>query len=226
MGDVWQGCKSDCVCFAEPITRSSQDDQRDENCPYCIQDGEGGDMGTVTTSCENSDCRVCVLMNKLDRPTLVALGMKKNERLTAMMELAPSIAHQLNSGVIPEDRRQILVTAFCNLLSCSKSRLRNVANVGFLAMLCPRLRYLNLERGWGDVWSNLSKMATAVGYHADQRSQVAALIYLRRRSIPDTNNRWHWFLQTQGTEEETITREVFAGCFQDEQADTPGEGGQ
>ena len=48
--------------------------------------------GMVTTSCQNTECCVCVLINKLDRPTVVALGMKTNERLTPMMELAPSIA--------------------------------------------------------------------------------------------------------------------------------------
>lgn len=182
---------------------------------YRIADDEGGCVSTVNGSCRNPDCRVCLLMNKLDKPTLIALGMKRNERLTAMLQLSPFIAHQLNSGEVPEDRRKVLVQAFCELLSCSTTRLRNVANVGFLVMLCPNLLFLNLERGWGNVWSNLSKVATAVGYHADHRSQLAALVFMQRRCVPDANNRWLWFLQTDNRQEE---REIKQAIF--------GQGGQ
>jgi len=58
-------------------------------------------------------------MNKLDEPTLTALGMKRKERLSAMLQLAPSIAESLNSGDVPEDRRQPLSEAFSDLLWCS-----------------------------------------------------------------------------------------------------------
>ena len=135
-------CACICMCLGEAITRSSQGPEADKNCVYCNVDDEGGSVSTVSGSCRNPDCRVCLLMNKLDKPTL---GMKRNARLTAILQLSPFIAHQLNSGEVPEDRRKVLVQAFCELLSCSTTRLRNVANVGFPVMLCPQLLFLNLE---------------------------------------------------------------------------------
>lgn len=209
VSDVWSARKSDCTCCAEAIRRPSQGD-KDYDCPYCICDDEGGDIPTVTTKCQNEEeCAVCMLMNKLDEPILTALGMKRNERLSAMLELAPSIAESLNSGDVPEDRRRLLSEAFCDLLSCSRTKLRFVANVGFLAMICPNLRHLHLKKGWGDVWCNLSKVASAVGHHGDQRSQVAALMYVRQRCIAE-NNKWLWFLQSKDlTQERRIEQEVF-----------------
>ena len=215
--EIWQACKANCMCLGEAITASSQGPEPDENCVYRVVDEEGGSVSTVSSSCRNADCRVCLLMNKLDKPTLIALGMKRNERLTAMLQLSPFIAHQLNSGEVPEDRRKVLVQAFCELLSCSTTRLRNVANVGFLVMLCPHLLFLNLERGWGNVWSNLSKVATAVGYHGDRRSQLAALVFMRRRCVPD-GNRWLWFLQTDNREEEREVNEAIFGSAEAEPA--------
>lgn len=79
-----------------------------------------------------------------------------------MLELAPSIAQCLNSGEIPEARRQVLVDAFCDLLSCCRTKVQYLANVGFLIMNCSQLRHLHLEKGWGEVWGNLSKIATAL----------------------------------------------------------------
>ena len=209
VSDVWTARKSDCTCSAEPIRRPSQGD-RDHNCPYCICDEEGGDIATVPYNCQNEEeCAVCMLMNKLDKPTLTALGLKRNEQLTAMLKLAPSIAESLNSGEVPEDRRQLLCKAFCELLACSKTKLRFVANVGFLVMICPRLKHLHLQKGWGDVWSNLSKVASAIGHHGDRRSQLAALMFVRQKCITENNN-WHWFLQSKDLEEEQrIDQEVF-----------------
>ena len=209
VSDVWTARKSDCTCSAEPITHPSQGDI-DHNCPYCIRDDEGGNMGNVPNKCRNEEeCAVCLLMNKLDKPTLTALGLKCNERLTAMLELAPSIADSLNSGHVPEDRRQVLCEAFCDLLACSRTKLRFVSNVGFLVMICPNLKHLHLQKGWGDVWCNLSKVASAIGYHGDQHSQIAALMFMRQKCIPE-NDKWSWFLQSKELEEEQrIRQEVF-----------------
>lgn len=209
VSDVWRARKTDCTCSAEAIGRPSQGD-RDHDCPYCVCDEEGGDIATVTNKCQNEEeCAACMLMNKLDKPTLTALGLKRNERLTAMLELAPSIAQSLNSGDVPEDRRQLLSEAFCELLACCKTKLRYVSNVGFLIMICPHLKHLHLQKGWGDVWCNLSKVASAIGYHGDRRSQLAALMFVRQKCIAD-DNKWLWFLQSEDLEEEQrIDQEVF-----------------
>lgn len=37
------------------------------------------------------------------------------------------------------------------------------------------IKLLHLLKGWGDVWCQLSKIASAVGYHDDHRSQIAAV---------------------------------------------------
>lgn len=211
--DLWTTSKSDCTCLGEAVVRPSQGD-RDQNCPYCLCDQRGGEVDQVSERCENEQCNACVLMNKLDRPTLIALGLKRNERLTALLELAPSIADCLNSGELPNERRAQFVNAFCELLSCSKTKVRFVSNVGFLCMVCPKLKHLQLERGWGDVWSNLSKIGSAIGYHTSQQSQLAALIFLVRRCVRGAGNKWLWYLQPEDTEEEErILREDFAGCY-------------
>lgn len=191
------------------MRRPSQDD-RDHNCPYCISDDEGTDLATVKSKCQNEEeCAVCILMNKLDKPTLTALGLKRNERLTAMLEIAPSITECLNAHEVPDDRRQLLSEAFCDLLSCCRTKLRFVANVGVLVKMCPHLKHLHLQKGWGDVWSNLSKVASAVGHHGDRRSQLAALMFVRKKCIA-ADNKWLWFLQSEDLEEEQrIDQEVF-----------------
>lgn len=180
------------------------------NCPYCVHDEEGGDIAAVTAKCQNEECGVCELINKLDQPTLTALGLKRNERLTAMLEIAPSIADRLNSGEVPEDRRQQLCNAFMELLCVCKTRLRYVANVGFLIKICPNLKHLHLQKGWGDMWCNLSKVATAIGYHSDHQSQIAALIFVRDKVVPEATNKWLWYLQSSNPlEEQRIRGEVF-----------------
>ena len=144
---------------------------------------EGGDVEGVVEQCLNQDCIVCQLMKKLDPLTLVGLGLKCNPHLAAMLELAPSIARLLNSGETPEERRPTLVHALRELLGCSVTKLRSVANVGFLCMLYLPLKHLQLERGWRDVWSHLSKVGTAIGHHEDRQSQLAALIFLLQRCV-------------------------------------------
>lgn len=208
VGEVWTASKTDCMCFGDPIVRPSQGD-RDVDCPYCVCDEAGGEVSTVTAKCQNEECAVCTLMNKLDKPTLTALGLKRNERLTAMLDIAPSIGQSLNSGELPEARQQQLSKAFADLLACSRTKLRYVANVGVLVMLCPRLKHLHLKKGWGDMWCNLSKFASAIGHHEGRRSQIAALIFMRQKCIAD-DSKWLWFLQSDDPEEEQrIEREVY-----------------
>ena len=207
--DVWTATGADCTCLGEPVVRDSQDEE-DQSCPYCLCQEGGGDMADVRTKCQNPTCSICMLVNKLDQPTITALGLKRNQRLAAMLEFAPLIAQCLNGGQIPEDRRILLCKALEDILSCSATRLRYIANAGMLVMLRPRLQHLLLQRGWGDVWCNLSKIASAIGHHSDHHSQIAALMYIRRRCIPESNNRWLWFLQPEDpTEEEEIDRTVF-----------------
>lgn len=137
MREVWRVRKNDCMCTPQAVSHPSQDD-RDHECPYCICDDEGADITTVHEKCQNeAECAVCTMMNKLDQQTLTGLGMKRNKKLTAMLQLAPSVVQSLNSGQVPEDRRQVLYQAFCELLCCKRTKLRYVANVGFLTMLYP-----------------------------------------------------------------------------------------
>lgn len=209
MREVWRVRKNDCTCTARAVSRPSQGD-RDSDCPFCICDEDGADITTVTEQCQNeAECDVCTMMNQLDSKTLTGLGMKRNEKLSAMLQLAPSVAKSLNSGEVAEDRRQVLYQAFCELLNCKKTKLRYVANVGFLTMLCPNLKLLHLQKGCGDAWCNLSKIATAVGYHNDHRSQIAALMFMRQKCVTPGNH-WSWFLQSADlAEEQRIDREVF-----------------
>ena len=127
--EVWKVRKNDCMCTVQAVSRPSQDD-RDNNCPYCICDEDGADITTVSENCQNeAECGVCTMMNKLDQKTLTGLGMDRNKKLTAMLQLAPSVAQSLNSGEVPEDRRQVLYQTFCKLLGCKRTKLQYVANV-------------------------------------------------------------------------------------------------
>ena len=145
------------------MVRPSQG-EADQNCPYVLCDQRGGEVDQVSERCANAQCTPCQLINKLDRLTLIGLGLKRNERLAAHLEVAPLIAECLNSGELPSARRAEFVNAFCERLGCGSTKVRFVANVGFLCMVCPNLKHLQLERGWGDVWSNLSKISLAIGY--------------------------------------------------------------
>ena len=91
----------------------------------------------MSERCANAECTPCELVNKLDRLTLIRLGLKRNERLAAHLEVAPLIAECLNSGELTSARRAEFVDAFCELLGCGSTKVRFVANVGFLCMVCP-----------------------------------------------------------------------------------------
>ena len=67
----------------------------------------------------------------------------------------------------------------CGICCCKLTRLKNMANVDFRSEPDPHLRYRQLPKGWGDFWSQLSKLGTAdPSYHQDHKSQITALIYL------------------------------------------------
>ncbi|KAJ7354938.1 hypothetical protein OS493_029047 [Desmophyllum pertusum] len=108
------------------------------------------------------------------------------------------------------------------LLGCQATKLRNVANVGFLTELCSRLLSLQLQKGWGNLWGQLSKLSTALGYHQDHESHVAVLIFLRRQCVPDDN--WHWFLQSDDRAmEQRLHQTTFTGCFVEAMQERAGE---
>ena len=158
-----------------------------------------------------------MLIDHCEVDTLVQVGVTKNAQLTTRLRMSKYIAHILNAGDIVQERMAAITKALCSLLGCGQTKLRNVANTGFLTLLCPRLVRLQLQQGWGDLFSNLSKIGSAVGHHQTPRSQLAALIFLRKRCIPDAESNWHYYLQTENEHEETeILDSVFSGCFEDE----------
>lgn len=220
--DLWQACRADCMCMGTPASSSSQGSQ-DVNCPFALCSEEGAEIHTATRNCQNPDCRVCLLINRCDLGIAITVGVNKNDRLTAMLELSQYISAVLHSTDITEERRSAMSGALICLLGCQATKLRNVANVGFLTELCPRLLTLQLRKGWGNFWGHLSKLGTALGYHRDHESQVAALMFIRSQCVPDNNN-WHWFLQSEDLAlEQQLNRTTFAGCFAEATQERAGE---
>ncbi|KAJ7354934.1 hypothetical protein OS493_029043 [Desmophyllum pertusum] len=195
--DLWVACRADCMCLGTPAgvdASSSSQASQDVNCPYVL----------------------CDLGNA------ISFGVNKNNRLTAMPELSQYIAAVLHSTEITEERRSAMSGALSCLLGCQATKLRNVANVGFLTELCPRLLSLQLQKGWGNLWGQLSKLSTALGYHQDHESHVAVLIFLRRQCVPDDN--WHWFLQSDDRAmEQRLHQTTFTGCFVEAMKERAGE---
>lgn len=217
MQRLWDVCKKNCVCLGQPTTRgNSQGSRHDENCPYNLIAEEGGEVHTARSACLNTNCLVCAFINKLDVRELTEVGVRKNQRLTLLLGLSPHIAVQYLATDLSEEERKTVHTALSLLLSCGSSRLRNIANVGYLTQHCPNLPRLQLIKGWGNFWNNMSKFGTAVGYQVNEENQLAVLLYLRHTclsSAPDSN--WHHYLETEDTaEEETVLRRVFPGCFE------------
>ena len=211
-GNLWTAVQPDCVCLGQPLRGSSQSDSPGENCPYHQGTDEGAEIHTVGRKCGTQECRVCLLIDHCELDTLVQVGVTKNALLTTRLRLSKYIAYILNSGDIHQERMATITKALCSLLGCEQTK-----NTGFLNLLCPRLGRLQLQRGWGDIFSNLSKIASAVGHHQTHRSQLAALIFLRKRCIRDAESNWHYYLQTDDGDEETeILNSVFSGCFEDE----------
>ena len=60
---------------------------KEVNYPYCLCQEHKGNIADVTGKWQNETCGACMPMNELDQPTVAALGFKRNERLTAMLEL-------------------------------------------------------------------------------------------------------------------------------------------
>lgn len=123
--DVWTASWVDCTCLGEPITRDSQD-ERDQNYPYCLCQEHGGNIADVTGKWQNETCAACMPMNELDQPTVTALGFKRNERLTAMLELVnlfsstsrhPSVCvigtHSCHFLVFGQDPNHLLLLSEC-----------------------------------------------------------------------------------------------------------------
>ena len=80
-------------------------------------------------------------MNKLDKSTMAALGLKRNEQLTAMLEIAPSNCIIFELGWCSEQQKAAALKGLCDFLSCSHVKLRFVANVAVL-IICPCLKHL------------------------------------------------------------------------------------
>lgn len=210
---LWTACEADCTCLGTSQAGRSSQASQDENCPYCLATERGAEVHEVTNNCNNTECRVCVLMNQCDLADGITEGVNKNRRLSAQLTLAQYMAPIVNSLELSDERKSKIIEALCCLCSCKINKLRYIANVGFLTEFCPRLKLLQLQRGWGDFWSELSKVGSAIGYHRDRQSQVAALIYLRRQCIHDENSHWLWYLQSEDVAlEEQVNGTVFAGC--------------
>ena len=213
---LWDTLTADCMCLGEDPSNGSSQPSQDVNCPYCVASENGEEIHEATRACQNKDCRVCMFINKCTVAVAISIGENKNARLSAYLSLSKYVASIVNSTELPDERRKSMTGLLCKLFCCKLTRVRNIGNVGFLSELCPHLEYLQLQKGWGDFWGELSKLGTALGYHRDRESQVAALIYLRRQCIRDDNSLWHWYLQSEDVELEARLRTtVFAGCFTD-----------
>lgn len=95
---MWRLSKADCVCLSERLVADLQGSDDYQACPYCQCEEEGRVQDRATERCGNDNCTICLLINRLDRLTLAALGLRNNERLTAMLNITPLIACYLNSG--------------------------------------------------------------------------------------------------------------------------------
>ena len=203
--------RRDCLCLARPLGRGpscSQDD--DANCPYVQMEERGRPVHQSATTCANAGCPVCSLINGLDVAGMVDLGLSKNARLGALLRLSEHLSFVLNTAELAEERRKDLELRLCSLLCCGEARLRFMGNVGWLIQLCPNLRHLRLSRGWGEFWSNLSKVGSAVGHQTDDRCRLATLLFLRHTCVGDADSRWHHYLATADASlERAIVREVF-----------------
>ena len=209
--DLWDASESECLCSPESQGGNSQGTDPSKDCPYVRMNDEGGEIHNVNHLCRNIECRICSLMDNCELTSHVELGVRKNASLMAKLKISKHIAHLLNSVEIDADRVAAITEALCVLLSCKQT---NLANTGFLTMLCPYLECLQLQRGWGALWFNLSKISSAVSHHEGRRNQLAALLFVRKKCILAPESNWHFYLQTEDKEEEReITNSVFAGCF-------------
>lgn len=215
--DLCLAVQADCLCLGELLRGSSHRDSAGENCPYCQSTEEGAKLHTVSQKCGSGEYHVCLLIDHCEVDTLVQVGVTKNALLTTRLRLSKYISHILNSGDIERERMAGITKALCSLLGSEQTNLRNVANTGYPTLLCPHLGHLQLQQGWGDLFSNLSKIGSAVGHHQTRHSQLAALIFLYKRCIPDAESNWHYYLHTEDENEESeILHSVFTGCFEDE----------
>lgn len=175
---------------------------------------EGGEVHTARSACLNTNCPVCAFMNKLDVREFTEVGVRKNQWLSLLLGLSHHIAVQYWATDPSEEERKTVHTALSLLLSCGSSPLRNIANIGYLTQHCPNLHHLQLIKGWGNFWNNISKFGIAVGYQISEQNQLAVLLYLCHTCLSSApNSNWDHYLETEDTtEEETVLRTVFPGC--------------
>ena len=186
--EVWDACKRNCLCLGTAITTTSclsqGSDDHDQNCPYALLAERGGRVCEATSRCRNHRCGTCALVNQQDVDELTNLGQAKNTRLSLLLHLSEHVAVHMFGPDVTEEEPKDLSAALCSLLCCGTSRLQNIANVGALTQYCPTLIYLQLSRGWGEFWNNLSKISCAVAYQALDRNQLATFMYLRHTCLP------------------------------------------
>lgn len=219
--DLWRTCKVDCLCVGRPTTRSSsQESRREENCPYCLAEEDGSEVSSATYDCMNENCPICLLVNKCELGRLVELGAEKNNRLIIMLEMSQHIGFRLHAEDATSEQRDAILAALCRLLCCSITRVRNIASVGYLTQVCPNLLHLQLTKGWGNFWNEMSKFGNAIGYQRDERNRLAVLLFLRSTCIPDPESPWHYFLQSVDNERENeLRRTIFPRCWTREQGE-------
>lgn len=217
--EAWDACKRNCLCLGTAITTttascSQGSEDHDQNCPYALLAEKGGQVCEATSRCRNRECGTCALVNQLDVDELTDLGQAKNTRLSLLLRLSEFVAVHMFCPDATEEERKDLSAALCSLLCCGLSRLRNIANVGALSQYCPNLIHLQLSRGWGEFWNNLSKIGCAVAYQALNRNQLATFLYLRHTCVPRADSPWQHYLQTEDLEQEQeIFKVIFAGSL-------------
>lgn len=58
--------------------------------------------------------------------------------------------------------------------------------------------------------SGVTFLASAIDHHTDYCSKIAALMFVCRKCIPDSNSTWLWFLRLEDpAPEQEIDRSVF-----------------
>ena len=210
---MWDICKRNCLCLGTPITQESS--SPDQNCPYTIVDQRGEPIQLARGHCRNKECGLCILMNKLDvKDVLVEVGVSKDYLLRIKLISSECIGFVLFSEDLSQEARRDLTAAFCRLMCCGETRLRNIANVGVIVQMCPNLQDVRLMRGWGEFWNTFSKFGVAIGYQQTERNKLATLLYLRHSCLPNADSNWHHYLEpSDRASADTLMSTVFAGCF-------------
>ena len=126
---LWNILPADCLCLAWDPSNSSLQRSQDVNCPYCVASNEGPDSYEVIEACRNDKWHICMFINKCTVPVAVSAGENKNTCLSAYLGLSKYVASIVNSPELSEECRKSLNGLLCWTLT----RVRNMANVGFLS---------------------------------------------------------------------------------------------